>query len=149
MPKRRNCIRCYQNSPSELSSYEICLYNVSKTLHSISSNTQSRSFYEKQSNISVICTPQNSLVMDKLSGSDFILTKFISRLNLLLVSSPLEFKLLSLQTPGHIYSFGQNQDSEVTHQEPVCPRDLSTLLVKSLFRKEILGEESSRHPSLL
>ena len=63
--------------------------------------------------------------------------------------SSLEGKLLSLQTAGHIYSFGQNQDSEVTHQEPVCPRDLSTLLVKSLFRKEILGEESSRHPSLL
>ena len=104
-----------------------------------------RSFYEKESNISVICTPQNSLVVDKLSGSDFILTKFIIRLNLLLGSSTLEFKLLSLQTAGHIYSFGQNQDSEVTHQEPVCPRDLSTLLVKSLFRKEILGEESSRH----
>lgn len=85
-----------------------------------------RSFCEKQNNISIICTPQNSLVMDKLSGSDFILTKFIIRLNLLLVSSTLEFKLLSLQTAGHIYSFGQNQDSEVTHQEPVCPRDLST-----------------------
>ena len=29
-----------------------------------------RSFYEKQSNIFVSCTPQNSPVVDKLSGSD-------------------------------------------------------------------------------